>query len=223
MRNTDGVEAVFFQDADAAKLALPIFARAQHAVIVVDAAAAQLYRPAIHGKTVLCVPFQFPNAEAHTAFVRSDLCHAAIKVRRFRAPELCVWNDQLTRLARYDKRFAVINLNHLRISIDRNHGWIDRNGVDTQLLDIFLIPNQQRHRAIDAAAGVPTAVRLQVVVHAYRDGVFTRLYEIRNVHIERREPVAVTTRVPSVHRNGAVLIRAFEMQHERFADICLID
>ena len=214
MRRAHGVEAVLFEDAHAPRFTLFVFARAEHAVVVVDAPAAQLHGPAVHGQTVLGVPFQFPDAEAHALFIQGVSCDTGIEMRRIGAPELCVRDRQIPGLTGGDEVFAVVNLYIVRVRFHLDHRGIDRYGFDFQRSDIRILADQQRDRAADPRAGVPAAVGLQGIIRPHREYVFAGNNEGGDVYVTSSIAVTVAARRVPVYRDIAVLIDAFEMQHE---------
>ena len=213
----DGVEAVFLQDPHAPPFALVIGRRAEDAVIVMDAAAAQKRLFPVD-EQALAAPCDLTDAEGdlhRVALTRAYPC--GVEVRRLGAPQSGV----------RDRQFKARSLaeNALDLGLDGDGGFdCDDRRVDGYSADLYalgaqpvLLADMEPHRPIDAGAGVPTGVGQLGVVRHDSERVLPADGQPGQLHKEIGIAVGMEAELLSVQADGRVLVYALKLRENGFA------
>ena len=173
----DGVVARLLEQPDLALHGVVPTGRAQNAVVVVDAGAAQDDPLAVEQQALVCAPCDRPDAEGRLVFIlASAICAAVVHgadvgLRRLTAPRLDIGqrhaDDSLAGSIRV-QRF--LHAGKLEFQMARcggfyrnfHNGRVQRKGADAGPVHLQMVPGRdvQPDRAVNARAGVPAAVGL---------------------------------------------------------------
>ena len=230
VRAADGVVAVFLQQADAALLALRIAARAEDALVVVDARALHNDALAVE-QNALFAPRKGADAEGLQVLVAAEADAAGVEVRVLHVPQLCVGDSQ--RQGDFARRirgggcnllFARKHIHRHAPRADGAHGNLHRRGIDGHRADanavqgdmLLLIRRPQHHRAIDARAGIPAAVGLIAVAGNHAQLVFlVKADAVGQIRIEIRVAVRALGNLLAVQVHLRQMVHALKFQHQR--------
>ena len=230
VRAADGIVAVFLQQADAALLALRIAARAEDALVVVDARALHNDALAVE-ENALFTPRKRADAEGLQVLVAAEADAAGVEVRVLHVPQLCVGDSQrqgdFPRRVRGSGCSLLLARKHIHRHVPRAdgaHGDLHRRGIDGHRADanavqgdmLLLIRRPQHHRAIDARAGIPAAVGLIAVAGNHTQLVLlVKADAVGQVRIEIRVAVRALGNLLAVQVHLRQMVHTLKFQHQR--------
>ena len=175
--SADGIEACVLHHPDTAPFGLIIGSGTNDTVVVVDTAATKLGSLAVDIEA-LVVPADGADTKGSNRLVALCAYLTSVQVGRFGAPQLGIGHHDIRIAAKAfgHNGFAIQNLDLCVINagMDMNGSRVNRNSMDSHLLGLktTLRAGPQPDRTVDACAGIPTGIRLILVVTFHTNGIF---------------------------------------------------
>ena len=222
MRRADGVVAHLFQDAHAAFLTLGIAARTENAVVVVQTTTLEQHLLPVHGQAVGAVCHN-ADPKGRLSSIPSRRHAAGVQVWSFGTPQLGIGQCNICgrSVRRSQHGVTVQNLDthrgaalvvHCHANSGRRIG--QRGNADALGGQRFRRTFPQPHRAIDARAGIPAAVRLSRVIRHDGEVVLPRMYCPMHIHPKRAVPVGRHRNICIVHSDPGIAVHTLKLQQQ---------
>ena len=220
----DGIEAEGFHFLHPAVFTDIIAPGTEDAVIVVDAAAAELDGLPVDKETV-AIPLQCADAETNLRAVAAQTGTAGVEIGVLVIPELCIRNfhGHIVTLSGSHHSLSIqdgnADLSAGMSSLHPDHGWGVGQGADPDALreNVGFVTGEQPHRAIDACTGVPAGIGRFRIVHGHMDGMGSAVCQMGAIHKAVAVAIVGKGGFLTVQKDFARGIDALKQQHSAAA------
>ena len=220
----DRIVAGFLKNADAALFHLGIGARAQNAIVMMNAGAADDEAPAVDGNAFFACPGERADAEGFLCEVVSKANACSIQVRRIHIPDLCIRDFEFKIACAVGTGHSGMPVKNLQIDIARDGGLhlhADSGRMNGQGFDAYAVDRDMLFRAgpepdrtENAGAGIPAGVGLICVAGNDPQLIFALAQGAVQRHIEIGIAVGALGNLLTVEIDLGVMVNAFKLQSQ---------